>query len=101
MMQIHNLSSDWNLCKNEEEIILKNTYLNSQAIELPSKEEPRLNKKRITWGEKVVIANKPNPMTHTGMMSTTMTRFKDSRDKKNEHKRLKSILKGEDNSDQE
>ena len=34
MSQIYNLSNNWNNAKNEEELILKNTFINSQPAKL-------------------------------------------------------------------
>lgn len=49
MSQLNNLSNDWNECRNEEEIIMKNTYLNSKAIPFAVKDQSEKNKKRVVW----------------------------------------------------
>lgn len=73
---------------------MRNTYFNSKPIEFSVKEQFKSPKRRLQWGEVTVISNKLTS-TSTVQMNSTMTRFKDQRDKKPiETKKPKSILKG-------
>ena len=53
MMQIYNLSNNWEDCKNDEDLVIKNTYNNSKTAMLEGnqgKQAPNKNKRNITWG---------------------------------------------------
>lgn len=81
------LSSSWNEIKNEEDLILANTYYNSKrnenkVVTMPAKKQ---NTRKVAWNEKLVI--KPAPQTNT-----QGTKFKEEMPVQ---AKLKSILKGD------
>jgi hypothetical protein len=58
MNKIHAFSSGWDDAKNEDDLILKNTYVNSFPIQFSEVYKPGKNSnKKLTWQE---IDNKPN-----------------------------------------
>lgn len=82
------LSSSWNEIKNEEDLILANTYYNSKrnenkAVSMPAKKQ---NARKVAWNEKLIM--KPAPQTNT----QGLNKFKEEAPVQG---KLKSILKGD------
>lgn len=82
------LSSSWNEIKNEEDLILANTYYNSKrnenkAVSMPAKKQ---NTRKVAWNEKLIM--KPAPQS----TSQGMNKFKEEVPVQG---KLKSILKGD------
>jgi len=101
MMQLYNLSNGWQDSKNDDDLILKNTFANTKIGEVTTSNKANKNKKPITWGEKTVIPNTKPSVPSSSMMTSTMNRFRDSKEKKStqSNKKVKSILKGFPNED--
>jgi hypothetical protein len=69
------LSNSWNEVKNEEDLILANTFYNSKKAESAvASGSGKKSKKKVSWNEKLV--QKP-PVTTTNNLATTLTKFKD------------------------
>ena len=89
------LSSSWNEIKNEEDLILANTFYNSKKPDSrPQAPLRKTPKKRLTWNDKLV--QKPPPAT-TANLSSTLGRLKE--ESKPTFK-PKSILKGDIEKDE-
>lgn len=86
------LSSSWNEVKNEDDLILANTFYNSKRAEsaTTSASGKKPSKKKVSWNEKLV--QKP-PVTTTNNLATTLSKFKDQEPKQSV--KLHSILKGD------
>lgn len=52
MVQAVNLSGNWDDFKNDQELILKNTYINSKQIAFIPKVSQAKSKNRVTWTDK-------------------------------------------------
>lgn len=82
------LSSSWNEIKNEEDLILANTYYNSKrnenkTVTMPVKKQTT---RKVAWNEKLIM--KPAPQTNT----LGVNKFKEETPVQG---KLRSILKGD------
>jgi hypothetical protein len=88
-MEGKQLSTSWSDAKNEEDLLLANTFLNSKKAESLGPAMKKTGRKKVSWDEKLVNKQSVN-------MSSTMTRFKEMQQPPPPKKvgPVKSILKG-------
>lgn len=62
----YKLSNSWNQIKNQDDLILANTYYNSKRYDGKITPTKRQNKKRVVWNEKLVQKTVNNLTANTG-----------------------------------
>jgi hypothetical protein len=84
------LSNSWNEIKNEEDLILANTFYNSKKSEAKNlSSNKKASSKRVSWNEKLV--QKPVTIAPSGLSATMGGKVKEELGPT----KIRSILKGE------